>query len=396
MSRSYFEVTSEKVGENHVINRYFFVSNDSKQRIDGREKQILKEILKDFQCSSDKNNSKKYYQVEQIMNLCEKRLDRTKTNVLNNKRVNRKKSRKIQIIIFGLSVVTIANLFSSCGGKKSGDNSKTTVSTEVTSTTSTEYIEENTSVIEDTSSDVQEELETTPEAIVDAEEEENNDEDILVFEYEADEVVSKKSLENALRYKDLFIKYGEMYGVPWELLCAMAAQENHGIHDADYNEPAIGIMQVERDALINHTFKVYNYDTNSIEKFTVKNNNDQLEDLEYNIKTGAIELADCFRVAYSIAVKEGKIEVTNGLAYGTQRYNFGGGNMSKTLNNDGNWMDNRDFIDSGDRRYFEKLFDGVKKLGCDVLCVKYYDEEAKEVHEVKTKIVNTYNKKKSK
>ena len=323
-----------------------------------------------------------------------------KVKKLKQKKVNRKKSMAIKVVALGLTVVMLTSLFAAFGGKR-----KKSVKTSTDYSISNELKNEDKSIIdndngtyinEDNIHFLQKSESTTminydtPES---SEKYIDDEENILVFEYESDETVDSENINQALRYKDLFMKYGEKYGIPWQLLCAMAAQENAGIHDADYSEPAIGIMQIERDALIGHTFnKLYNFETNSFEKFTITNNNGQLEDLYYNIKCGSAELADCIRVAYNVAVKEGKLDAEDGIAYAVQRYNMGGTNMTRTLELEGNWMDNRDFITVGDSRYFEKVFDGLQQLDCDVLCIKYYDEETKEVREVKTRIVNTYNK----
>lgn len=404
-NKNYIKIVPENVDNNYIINRYYIVKDGESFRVEGNYLKTLKRVLKDYQYIVKADNSKVFTQFDEIMFSFMELQNLQKLKKVKQDKVNRKKSMTIKVAALGLSIVLLTSLSVACGGKKRNNNSKNedsyVVSTEIENSTTefvedsvTESIEEVTTVSESVS------YESTTEDVNDIKEtsETFNDkeEKIIVFQYESDETIDEENIEKALRYKDLFIKYGERYGVPWQLLCAMAAQENGGIHDADYSEPAIGIMQIERDALINHTFNLYNYETNSTENFTITNSNDQLEDLEYNIKAGCAELSDCFRVTYNVAVKEGKLEVADAIAYATQRYNMGGGNMAKTLNCGGYWMDNRDYISKGDRRYFEKVFDGVQQLGCDVLCIKYYDEEAKEVREVKTKIVNTYNKNKSK
>lgn len=388
---NYFEVVSENVNNKYTINRYYLVMDGKKVKLDSDNLKLFKEVLKKFPYVIGPNGSKIFNQFEEIITVFLALEKKERLKNVKRKKVNRKKSLSIRITTIGISVILLASIAGSLRVKKRDNYSKdnnsyiqnVTINNDVSLEERDKFIEKNEEDLNDNFNyEFKEKNDTSSET----------SDNVMVFEYESDASVDEQSLENALRYKDIFVKYGERYGVPWEILCSMAAQENGGIHNADYSEPALGIMQIERDALINHTFNVYNFETNSIEKFTITNNNDELEDLDYNIKAGVMEVADCIRVAFNVAVKEGKLAKSDGIAYGIQRYNMGGTNMAKTLEYGDEWMSYRNYINSGDNRYFEKIFDGVQKLGCDVLCFKYFDENSSEIREIKTKIINNYEK----
>ena len=125
---------------------------------------------------------------------------------------------------------------------------------------------------------------------------------------------------NAKRYEDLFEKYGNMYGVDKNLLMAMAAQENGGLHyELLKDDYATGIMQIERKPNVGDTVRAYNFETGQTDAVEVTIEN--IEDLETNIQIGTIMLRN-------------RLEENNyNIPLALQSYNFGIGNMNKVLNN---------------------------------------------------------------
>ena len=180
------------------------------------------------------------------------------------------------------------------------------------------------------------------------------------FHFEYTDRTNEASLTNAKKYEDLFIKYGNMYGVDPNLLMAMAAQESAGNHyDNLKGNYGIGIMQIEKSAHLGSTLKAYNFETGEID--SIKVTQDAIEDLETNIQLGTIILRN-------------NIEANNyNIALALQSYNFGPGNMSKVLNNccesegltkgdlksnftNPEWMRYRNTISVGDSKYVEHVF----------------------------------------
>lgn len=180
------------------------------------------------------------------------------------------------------------------------------------------------------------------------------------FHFSYTDRTNEESLTNAKRYEDLFIKYGNMYGVDSNLLMAMAAQESAGNHyDHLKGNYGIGIMQIEKNAHIGSTLSAYNFETGEIDK--IKVTQEAIEDLETNIKIGTIILRN-------------NIEQHNyNIPLALQSYNFGPGNMSKVITNcsestgisksdlknnvtSPEWLDYRNTINVGDSKYVEHVF----------------------------------------
>lgn len=183
------------------------------------------------------------------------------------------------------------------------------------------------------------------------------------FHFEYEERVNKENLRNAKRYEDIFIKYGNRYGVDPNLLMAMAAQENCGKHYENLNgKYATGIMQIERSAHLGSTLKAYNFETGKME--SVKVTKEAIEDLETNIQIGTIILRN-------------NIEANNyNIVLALQSYNFGPGNMAKVINKccenenltksdvknnytNPEWLNYRNVIHVGDSKYIEHVLSFV-------------------------------------
>lgn len=120
----------------------------------------------------------------------------------------------------------------------------------------------------------------------------------------------------------LFVKYGEMYGIDPYLLIAKSMQESSLNHDAcipggyNYNGYGVGVSQIEcpNDNIIT----AHNYITNSEDSMVVSMEN--ACDLECNIKIGAMLFQKC-------------LENSNGnILLAIQSYNYGTPMVSLAIN----------------------------------------------------------------
>ena len=186
------------------------------------------------------------------------------------------------------------------------------------------------------------------------------EEDTFHFSYENRRDTENIKIQNANRYEDIFEKYGKQYGVDKNLLIAMSAQEGQGLHYENIGKgPAEGIMQIEKSAYLNQKVSAYNFNTQQIETILVTE--DKLQDLDSNIQIGTMILRNL-------------IEENNyNIPLAIQAYNFGYGNMDKSLtmcseleniskselrNNPKNveWLQYREFLHTGDAKYVEHVF----------------------------------------
>lgn len=200
------------------------------------------------------------------------------------------------------------------------------------------------------------------------------EEDVFHFEYT--DRTDSENLNNAMRYEDLFKKYGNMYGVDPNLLIAMAAQESSGNHyDNLKGNYGIGIMQIEKKVHINSTVKAYNFETGEIDK--IKVTEEAIKDLETNIQIGTIIIRN-------------RLEENNyNIALALQSYNFGIGNMNTVINNcsdstgllksdirnnctNPEWLNYRNTISVGDSQYIEHVFSYIPNN--TVLTIKDRDD----------------------
>lgn len=173
-----------------------------------------------------------------------------------------------------------------------------------------------------------------------------------------------ENISNAKRYEDLFIKYGNMYGVDPNILMAIAAQENCGKHfEALNNAYATGIMQIERSANLNSTVSAYNVQTGQMDSVYITQ--EAIEDLETNIQIGTM-------------IFRNKLEEYNyNIPLSLQSYNFGSGNMASSLamcsdienipmdelksdTTNPAWLSYRAFLGVGDPNYVEHIFSFIE------------------------------------
>lgn len=134
---------------------------------------------------------------------------------------------------------------------------------------------------------------------------------INLEDIEIGSAVNGQEYQNAYRYIDYFIKYGNMYGVDPYLLLAKAAQESSGDHDSHLNSDAgYGLMQIESPGVIKTGVTAYNYETKQDEYMAIPNKA-AVSSVENNIKAGAMIFANSIKGAdYNILV-------------GIQGYNYG-------------------------------------------------------------------------
>ena len=180
------------------------------------------------------------------------------------------------------------------------------------------------------------------------------------FNFSYEDRSNEENIINAHRYEDLFETYANIYGLDKNLLMAIAAQESCGEHYESLDDgPAEGIMQVEKDVHIGSTVTAYNFETGEMDTIPITAEN--LQDLETNIQIGTMLLRNC-------------LEDNNyNIPLALQTYNFGPGNMQEVLSAcsylDGidentlrtnpdttNWLNYREFLNTGDPLYVEHVF----------------------------------------
>ena len=212
----------------------------------------------------------------------------------------------------------------------------------------------------------------------------------LEFDYysDSDKKISNNDIENTLRYKDIFDKYGHEFGIDSNLLIALTTNESSGIHDIDYDEPDIGIMQIEWSVWLNKKVKAYNYEKNEFDSLIITN--DVIESLEGNIKAGTMILQENINKTVRYGYDDKLINASDILPYSLQRYNMGVGNMQKLLRMGGDWKDNRNEITAGDSKYFEHVLAYLKLLdnGEDIK-INSFDEDTKEIKEWNFEVYDT-------
>lgn len=181
------------------------------------------------------------------------------------------------------------------------------------------------------------------------------------FSYSYENRCNSDEINNARRYDDIFQKYANRYGIDKNLIMAMAAQESSGQHftTVDSDMPAAGIMQIEKNIWLGKTISAYNFETQEVDTYLITE--DALHDIDSNIQIGTMILRSILEnYNYNIPLS-------------TQAYNFGMGNMRKSLamcsdlknievndmiNDCGNnqWLSYRSFLNTGDSRYVEHVF----------------------------------------
>lgn len=162
-------------------------------------------------------------------------------------------------------------------------------------------------------------------------------------------------------YKDIITRISKKYGIDPQIMLAIATQES-GIHKIDENTPAIGLMQIEKSVWVGETITAFNYESNSNESVYITK--ETLENLEFNIQVACMHFQKC--------LKDSKYN----LPIAIQMYNYGYGNLNKTLkmcyNNidlrnvelieDNEWLNYRENISAGDKLYLEHILSYIEDL----------------------------------
>lgn len=180
------------------------------------------------------------------------------------------------------------------------------------------------------------------------------------FHFSYEDRTYSENIDNVNQYDYIFQKYAKMYGVDANLLKAMACQESGGDHYGNLgNGPAEGIMQIEKSVHIGQEISAYNVETKEYD--TVYVTQDNLQDIDFNIRVGAMDLRNALE-AFNYNIPQG-----------VQAYNYGIGGMNsalaacsrnlgvpqETLENtpsNNEWMNYRDAFDMGDSEYIEHVF----------------------------------------
>lgn len=199
--------------------------------------------------------------------------------------------------------------------------------------------------------------------------------DIISLNYN-DRSNTQKARITASYYGEKIEKYAEMYGLDAELMVAIATQER-GIHGEKMDAGgATGLMQIQNSVWRNQTLTAYNYQTKKYE--TIKVSENELSNIDYNIKVGCMIFQNALRyMDYNIVAA-------------VQCYNMGYGNMKTILNaysnktgksikqilsnkTDTEWLKYRSLINQGDRKYVEHVFSWM--LQDDEINILNQDEE---------------------
>ena len=161
-------------------------------------------------------------------------------------------------------------------------------------------------------------------------------------------------------YFDLIEKYSNMYGLDADLICAIATQES-GIHSNRLSKYGNGLMQIEH-VHVGETLHPYNCETSEKDTLLITDNN--ITDLEYNIRLGCAIYQDCLNKMQGNEIAA------------LQAYNMGLGAMNNILNDYCNSTGKtkeevlNDKTDLGWRNYFKEKYGGDKRYVSHVL--RYY------------------------
>lgn len=180
------------------------------------------------------------------------------------------------------------------------------------------------------------------------------------FHYEYEDRSDSSVIQNVNQYDEIFQKYAKMYGVDANLLKAMAAQESGGDHYGNLEGgPATGIMQIENIWHIGYTTYAYNMEKKEIDAVDVDDNN--IKDIDTNIRLGAMILRECleyydYNIPLAIqAYNFGMGNVDEVLAYCTTSSNISSDTIINQPSNN-SWTKFRSYIDVGDSEYLEHVF----------------------------------------
>lgn len=186
-----------------------------------------------------------------------------------------------------------------------------------------------------------------------------------------DRTDSDKFINTKKKYGSIIEKISLEYGLDPNIMLAIATQES-GVHNINSNGPAIGLMQIEKSVWNNQDISAFNYNTNSYE--TQHITTEKLKDLKFNIRVSCMIFQKCLK------------ETNYNIPVAIQMYNYGYGNILKTISNyyngnvdskeifksnDLDWLDARSTISAGDKEYLEHVLSYVEDK--DNICFKKDD-----------------------
>ena len=169
-------------------------------------------------------------------------------------------------------------------------------------------------------------------------------------------------------YSSIIYSIAEEYGIDPQIMLAIATQESI-IHREYTGGSAVGLMQIELSAWNEENIIAHNFRTGENE--TIHITLDKLNDLESNIRIACMIFQNYL------------IESNYNLEVAIQMYNYGPGNISKTIracygndvdlkellkNYDNEWLKYRVFINQGDSEYLEHVMSYVEDAN-DIKCV---------------------------
>lgn len=334
----------EVINEHGRISAIYIIRNSDGAKFkinDKKNLRVFEEILKNFKQNAygATKNIRIYEQTREILDKYFKQESRQDT-----KKVANGITKKIRLALFGTASILI--LYNVKLDTVSPYNNKV-VTIKKNNSKKVKHALKNSEKLE---------KKATTEAKKTSFDREGNDK-VIDFNFYCDSRVDFGDLAKTRRYKNIFNTYGNIYGIDPNLLIAQATQESGGDISVNFNQPDIGIMQIEWEAWIGEKISAYNYKTRKFD--TVKITKDNLCDLDSHIKIATMILQSNINATYEFGYKLKKIPETDILAYSLQRYNMGAGTMIKLLNMDGNWKNNRDYFDIGDPEYFENVMNNL-------------------------------------
>ena len=175
----------------------------------------------------------------------------------------------------------------------------------------------------------------------------------FVFDYE-DRSESDKAFTTRELYSEVITKYSNMYGLPSNLMVAVATQES-GTHATEVSPGGgAGLFQIQVEngwGWLGKTIRAYNFETNQMEELIVggeSGDKNMLLDLDYNTKVA------CMIMAYDLAYCNYDIIAA------LQTYNSG--TMVSVLKEQygTNWLNYRNSL-AGDPQYIEHVCSFIPK-----------------------------------
>ena len=336
--RSYIKLFySEKKGYKIIL-----IIDGKEMHLNSEDAKIMFETLKNFNCRQ--LDKEEYIFMDVMPILISFYRNRKKTIKQEKNTVNRTKSKNIAIGT-ALAVTVTLGVGGIAYATHSNNQNKKPLNNQIIEETTLKDINNNN---EDKLIGYFTNLETEKNNFQTENLEELQDE-IEEFHYYDDKIGDQQALENTKKFDEIFEKYEKRYGIDKNLLRAIAAQESSGRQSAT-NGYASGIMGIEY-IWADKKIEVYNFETQKYEEITIDYEKVK-EDVEYCIMVGAgIVQKNTYTTINSNLIPSNEI-----LAYATQRYNMGPGNMQTILQSGLHWIEGRNLIETGDSKYFENVF----------------------------------------